>query len=63
MDSIFIHIFRSLLASQNINEEFDVKIPSEVVFTQLCTLLDLNITSYGNCWKFEDSDMFCYEES
>ena len=22
----------------------------------------MNITSYGNCWKFEDSDMFCFEE-
>lgn len=39
MDTVFIHILRSLLASQNINEEFDVKIPSEVVFGELASLL------------------------
>ena len=61
MDTIFIHIFRSLLATQNINEQFDVKIPTEVVFGELCNMLELSIASYGNCWKFEDSDMFCYE--
>ena len=63
MDTVFIHIFRSLLASQNINEEFDRKIQSEVVFVELSNVLELNIASYGNCWKFEDSDMFCYEEN
>lgn len=32
MDMVFIHILRSLLANLNVNEEFDVKIPTEIVF-------------------------------
>lgn len=63
MDMVFIHILRSLLATLNINEEFDVKIPTEIVFEELSNILGLKVTSYGNCWKFEDSDMFCYEEN
>lgn len=26
-------------------------------------MMGLKITSYGNCWQFEDSDMFCYEQN
>jgi hypothetical protein len=64
MDTVFIHIFRSILASQNINYPFDVKIPTETVIGELSGLLGLTVQAFGvNCWKFDDSDIFCYEHS
>ena len=62
IDIVCIHIFRSILAAKGINEPFEAKIPTESVFGEFAEPLGLNVTSYGNCWKFEDSDMFCYEE-
>ena len=62
IDLVFIHIFRSLLAARGINEPFEMSIQTELVFGEFAEPLGLNITSYGNCWKFEDSDMFCFEE-
>lgn len=62
IDLVFIHIFRSLLAARNVNEPFELRIETEIVFGEFAEPLGLNVTSYGNCWKFEDSDMFCFEE-
>lgn len=62
IDLVFVHIFRSLLAQREINEPFELRIQTELVFGEFAEPLGLNITSYGNCWKFEDSDMFCFEE-
>ena len=63
MDDVMIHIIRSLLVSFNIRAAFDEKIPSDLLFKEMSSLLQLSLTSYGNCWKFEESDMFCYEEN
>jgi hypothetical protein len=40
---VFIHIFRSILASQDINYSFDVKIPTETVIGELSGLLGLSV--------------------
>lgn len=59
-----MHIFRSILASQDINFPFGAKIPTETVIGELSGLLGLAVQAFGNnCWKFDDSDMFCYEYS
>lgn len=64
MDSVFVHIYRSILASQGIDYSYQTKIPTAVVFGEIGHLLGLNIESYNsNCWKFADSDMFCYEDN
>lgn len=64
MDTVFIHILRSILASQGINVPFEAKIPTSTVFGELASLLGMTLTEHGgNCWKFEDSDMFCYEHN
>lgn len=61
MDIVFVHICRSLLASQGVDYNFQAKIPTNVVFSELSSLLGFNVVSFnGNCWKFEESDMFCY---
>ena len=61
IDQIMIHILRSILLNQGINEEFSAFIPTDTVFGELSAIIGLNVASYGNCWKFEDSDMFCLE--
>jgi hypothetical protein len=64
IDTVFIHILRSILASQGINLTFESKIPTATVFGELASLLGFTVTEHGgNCWKFEDSDMFCYEHN
>lgn len=64
MDTVFIHIFRSILANQDINFPFGTKIPTETVIGELSGLLGLVVQAFGNnCWKFDDSDMFCYEHN
>lgn len=65
MDTVFIHILRSILASQDISYPFEVKIPTSVAFSELGNLLAFNSIELegGGCWKFEDADMFCYEHS
>lgn len=63
IDQVMIHILRSILLNQGINEEFASYIPTETVFGEFSSIIGLSITSYGNCWKFEDSDMFCYEQN
>lgn len=62
MDIVFIHIFRSLLASVGIDEDFDIKIQTDIVFTELADILKMGLVQYDSCWKFEDSDMFCLNE-
>jgi hypothetical protein len=62
MDTVFI--YRSILASQGHDFPFQTKIPTPVVFSEIGALLGLAIESYNfNCWKFADSDMFCYEHN
>jgi|JI6StandDraft_1071083.scaffolds.fasta_scaffold02596_5 hypothetical protein len=64
MDSVFIHICRSILASQGHEYSYQAKIPTAVVFSEIGHLLGLTIESYNsNCWKFSDSDMFCFEQN
>lgn len=64
MDTVFVHIFRSILATQGINYAFNEKIPTDVVFSELSALLGLGVESFNaSCWKFADSDMFCYEHA
>ena len=54
-------MLRSILASRGIEESFETRIPTETVFGVLGKELGLDIVGYGNCWKFEDADMVCYE--
>ena len=61
MDQVFIHILRTILITRGVQEKFDARIPTETVFNALGAELGLDIVSYGNCWKFEDGDMICYE--
>lgn len=64
MDTVLVHILRSILASQDINFPFNSKIPTETVIGELSGLLGLVVQAFGNnCWKFDDSDMFCYEDN
>lgn len=64
IDTVFIHIIRSILASQGVSVPFESKIPTPHLFQALTGLIGMNLTQHsGNCWKFEDSDMFCYELS
>lgn len=62
MDIVFIHIIRSLLVYVGIDEDFDTKINTDTVFGELCNMLEMGLAKYGDCWKFEDSDMFCLDQ-
>lgn len=61
MDIVFIHVFRSLMCTVGIDEDFDIKIDTEAVFGSLCSILGMSLGNYNSCWKFEDSDMFCLD--
>lgn len=64
MDSVFTHICRSVLDSQGHDFPYQAKVPTKIVFSEIGALLGLNIEEYNsNCWKFADSDMFCFEQS
>lgn len=54
MDTVLIHILRSILASQNIAYSFEAKIPTSIAFSELSSLLSFNINELegGGCWKF-----------
>lgn len=64
MDTVFVHIIRSILASQGEDYAFQSKIPTGTFFTEMSNLTSISVESFNNnCWKFVDSDMFCYEYS
>jgi hypothetical protein len=59
IDMVMIHLLRSVLANEGHNEEFSSRIDTNIVFGELSSLLGLSLTTYGSCWKFDDSDIFC----
>lgn len=62
MDTVFVHIIRSIMVSQGDDHAFESKIPTSTLFSEMSNLTSITIESFNNnCWKFVDSDMFCYE--
>lgn len=59
IDEVMVHILRSILANEGHNQEFHARIDTNLAFSELSALLGLGLTPYGNCWKFDDSDIFC----
>jgi len=62
IDEVLIYVIRSVLANEGHNQDFHSGIDSNLAFSELSVLLGLSITPYGNCWKFDDSDIFCLEQ-
>lgn len=63
IDIVMIHIMRSLLVTKGINPDFNSKIETGAVFSELSGIFRLKLSNFKNYWVFEDSDFIVHAES